>query len=411
VKIGVLTHNYPRFPGDFSGHFVAALSQELARRGHQITVVAPYDPAYVSETLAGPVRFCFYRYAWPESRHHLGYMRTMQADVAMRRETYFWAPFLFLFGWRCLYTWARRERPDVFHAHWILPNGFLGAVVSRQLGIPLVVSIPGSDALVSAQNGLFRAMARFALRQARSITANSADLRQVAVERLGADPERFDLIVYGVDPQALQPRRGGVAGLRARLGLPDDAVVLLGVGRMVYKKGFDVLIRALGLLRRRVEPDLPPLRVVLVGSGDLLTAWQHLAEQEGVADWVRWPGVVPRDEIETYYNLADVFVMPAVVKPETGLAVAVLDAMSCGRPIIATEVAGNPLVVRDGDNGLLVPEQDAVALADAISRLASDPDLRARMGRRSRQRVEEEFGWPQLAARYEAHFRRITNLK
>jgi glycosyltransferase involved in cell wall biosynthesis len=84
---------------------------------------------------------------------------------------------------------ARRVRPDVLHAHWLLPNGFIAAVASRRLGIPLVISVPGSDAQVARQNPLFRSMARFALRQADLLTANSADLRD-AVASIGADSQQ-----------------------------------------------------------------------------------------------------------------------------------------------------------------------------------------------------------------------------
>ena len=102
---------------------------------------------------------------------------------------------------------ARTLRPDVLHAHWVLPNGFIGAVASRQLGIPLAVSVPGSDAQVAAKNPLFRRMAAFTFDQASLLTANSADLRD-AVLPLGADLTKFDMIIYGTDPQALRPDAG-----------------------------------------------------------------------------------------------------------------------------------------------------------------------------------------------------------
>ena len=172
-------------------------------------------------------------------------MRTMEADVRMRRETYLMAPSFFAAGVAATLRWCRQNRPDVIHAHWLLPNGFFGAVASRQLGIPLVVSIPGSDALVAGQNPLFRAMTRFTLYQAGLITANSHTLRDVAVQELGADPAKFDLIIYGVDPNALRPDPTGTSEFRAGLGIPDDALLLLAVGRMVYKKGFDIALRAL----------------------------------------------------------------------------------------------------------------------------------------------------------------------
>jgi glycosyltransferase involved in cell wall biosynthesis len=404
MHIGVLTHNYPRFPGDFSGAFVEALCQEFARQRQQVTVWAPYDPAYARPLDDGALRLRLYRYAWPDRLHRLGYMRTMQADLALRLEAYALSPLLFAAGMRKVMAEARRMRPDVLHAHWLLPNGFIAAVASRRLGIPLVISVPGSDAQVARQNPLFRSMARFALRQADLLTANSADLRD-AVASIGADLSKFDMIIYGVDPNELRPDITGVADLRARLAIPDDAVVALCVGRMVPKKGFDVLIRALA------EPSLRErnLVAVMVGEGDDKAAWQALAQQLGVGERLRWVGNVPKTAIGVYYNLCDVLAMPSVSRPADGLNVCVLDAMSCGKPVVASTVAGNPLAVVDGVTGLLVAEQDPAALAAASARLLDDPDLRQRMGAASRARIEQELGWPHLARRYLTHFARIGN--
>lgn len=398
MHIGVLTHNYPRFAGDFSGTFVEALCEELATQGQQVTVWAPYDPAY-HRLLNGKVRLQLYRYAWPDALHRLGYMRTMQSDLALRLEAYALSPALFVRGIQAVMADARRDRPAVLHAHWLLPNGFIAAVVSRQLGIPLAISIPGSDAQVARSNPFFRAMARFALQQATLLTANSADLRD-AVIPLGADLRRFDMIIYGTDPKALRPDATGAATLRQQLAITPDAVVALCVGRMVPKKGFDVLIRALA------DPILRELPIigVMVGEGDDKAAWQMLAAELGVGERLRWVGNVPKTEISRYYNMADLLAMPSVSRPADGLNVCVLDAMSCGKPVIGTPVAGNPLAIVDGVTGIIVPEQDPATLAAALALLAANPALRQRMGMAARQRIEDELGWPHLAQRYITHF-------
>lgn len=402
MQIGVLTHNYPRFAGDFSGTFVEALCEEMAAQAQAVTVWAPYDPAY-RRPLDGKVRLRLYRYAWPAAAHRLGYMRTMHADLALRLEAYLLSPALFAAGIATVLAEARRLCPAVLHAHWVLPNGFIAAVVSRRLKIPLVVSVPGSDAQVAGQNPLFKAMARFAFRQAALLTANSESLREAVVD-LGADPAKFDLIIYGTDPAGLRPNAAGVDALAARLGLPTDAVILLCVGRMVPKKGFDVLLRALA------APALQARNVVavMVGDGDHKAAWQRLATELGVASRLRWVGSVPKDQIGIYYNLADILVMPSVSRPADGLNVCVLDAMSCGKPVVGSNVAGNPLAIVPGETGLIVPEQDAGALGQALAVLADDPGLRGRMGCAGRARIESELGWPRLAQRYLEHFRILS---
>jgi glycosyltransferase involved in cell wall biosynthesis len=402
MHIGVLTHNYPRFPGDFSGTFVEALCNEWAAQGQQVTVYAPYDPAY-HRPMDGPVSLRLYRYAWPDSLHRLGYMRSMQSDLALRVDAYVLSPALFAAGVRAVLAGARKDRPDVYHAHWLLPNGFIAALASRRTGIPLAISVPGSDAQVARKNPVFRRMARFALHQADLLTANSAELRN-AVVPLGADLRKFDMIIYGTDPNALKPEPTGTAALRAQLGIPADQVVALAVGRMVPKKGFDVLIRALAEPALRVRP----VTAVMVGEGDDKAAWQQLAAALHVDGRLRWVGNVPKTEIGRYYNMADFLAMPSVSRPADGLNVCVLDAMSCGKPIVASTVAGNPLAVDDGATGLLVPEQDPAVLAAAIARLVDDGELRHRMGTAARTRIENELGWPHLARRYLDHFERMV---
>jgi len=427
VKIGVLTHNYPRYRGDFSGRFVEALSEELVAQGHAVTILAPWDPAFDRRPSDHRVALALYRYAPVASWHQLGYMRTMRADVALRGVTYLLAPGMFLAGITAVARWAARARPDVLHAHWALPNGFIGAVAARRQRIPLVVSIPGSDATVAAANPLFRRMARFAFDTAGLITANSTALRDVATHDLGADPAKFDLIAYGVDPQALRPDERGAAALRAALGIPPDAVIFLAVGRMVYKKGFDRLLRAAALLANqqiseaangRVGPSSfvvrpssllsTPIHLVFIGEGDLWAEWQALGRELGLGARIHWVGNVPSDQIGVYYNLADALVMPSVTHPADGLNVTVLDAMSCAKPVVGTAAAGNELAIRDGGNGFLVPEADDAALAQALATLAADPALRQRMGAAGRRMIETELGWPQLARRYVAHFERLV---
>lgn len=415
MHVGVLTHNYPRFAGDFSGTFVEALCEEMAAQGQQVTVWAPYDAAYDAadapirdanqrhDTGFGSVCLCLYRYAWPPKMHRLGYMRTMQSDLALRLEAYLLSPALFAAGIRTVLREAQRMRPDVLHAHWLLPNGFIAAVVSRRLGIPLVVSVPGSDAQVAGKNVLFRSMARLTFAQADLLTANSAALRD-SVVGLGADPAKFDMIIYGTDPNALTPSDAGTSDLREELSIDADVTVLLCVGRMVPKKGFDTLIRALA------RPELAGRNVVavMVGNGDERAGWQRLAARLGVSMQLRWTGNVSKERIPVYYNMADALVMPSVSRPADGLNVCVLDAMSCGKPVVGTDVAGNPLAIVDGKTGLIVPEQDIGALARAIALLVDVPELRSAMGQAGRERIETELGWPHLARRYIQHFERLA---
>ena len=168
--------------------------------------------------------------------------------------------------------------------------------------------------------------------------------------------------------------------------------MVLCVGRMVYKKGFDVLIRALA------DPALPGAQPGRGHgrrrrrAGEPGSSWRS---DLGVAERLHWVGSVPKTEIGVYYNMADMLAMPSVSRPADGLNVCVLDAMSCGKPVVASTVAGNPLAVVDGVTGLLVPEQDPAALAAAVAALIDNPQRARRDGR---GRAQADRGRAGLAA-------------
>ncbi|MHB0877865.1 MAG: glycosyltransferase [Anaerolineae bacterium] len=402
MRVLVLTHNLPRFAGDFSGTFIDALSRALVDAGAGVHVVAPHDADY-DTTVARPYGLTTYRYAWPASLQTVGYMRSLAGDLKVRPVSALATPAMLAAGTLACLRAIRRHRPDVIHAHWLLPNGLIGALASRLTGVPLVVSIPGSDLLVARLNAASRALARFTLSRAALATANSEELRAVAMT-MGARPERFDLIIYGVDPTAIRPDAAAGTALRAELGIAADDFVVLAVGRMVPKKGFRYLADALPQLLQRQ----PRSRLVFVGNGDERPSLERSVAAAGTAARCHFAGTVPRDRITAYYNAADVLAMPSVTEPEDGLNVCVVDAMACARPIVATTVAGNSLVVSEGVNGYLVPERRADLLAERLAALAADGDLRQRLGQASRERVEREFAWDTLARRYLAHFRRIA---
>ena len=400
MKILVLTHNYPRFRGDFSGAFIEALSEAMQAQGHQVTVLTPYDQRYNRQPADHRVTIRTYRYIWPDRLHIAGYMRSTHADRSIRLGSLVVAPLLFLFGSLATLAQAARDRPDILHAHWVLPNGFMAALTARLLNIPLVVSMPGADVFISSMNPLFLCMARFAFNQARAITTNSHDLRQAA-EALGADARKCCLLIYGVDSIEMVPDDSRRSALRAQLGLDENTPVIVTVGRLVPKKGFDVLVKATPLID-------PSAHVVIVGHGEQLNYLKTLAASLGIAHRVHFVGSILRTDLIHYYNMGDIFVMPTVSPPADGLNVAAVEAMSCGLPVVASDVGGNPLVVADGETGLLVRMGDTEALAAAINRLVADPAQRQAMGQRGRERVVAQFSWPQLATAYVNLFAEVS---
>lgn len=392
LDILFLTQTYPRFPGDTSGPFIRDLALGLMRGGDRVTVLTPHaeglGPSWDDDGIAVHT----FRYA-PERREVLGYGRSLQADEKVKRGAALAAPLYALGAALGLRRRLSQGRFDLIHAHWIVPNGVVAAAVSGR--VPLAIGLHGSDVFLAEKRGV-RTLARRALSRARLLTGCSPELVD-RVRALGFPAERSRVIPYGVDVQTFRPDPGRRAIWRDRLGIPHDAPLLLGVGRMATKKGFHVLIQALpGLLAAQ-----PALHVVLAGGGD--------RQEELTAAVSRWkgrvhlPGSVLRDTLPDLYRAADVFTLPAVHDSKgnvDGLPNVILEAMATGLPVVATGISGIPLAVEDGRTGLLVKEGDADSLGGALHRLLQAPGTAREMGERGRRKAESELTWDAVAARY-----------
>jgi len=169
----------------------------------------------------------------------------------------------------------------------------------------------------------------------------------------------------------------------------------LGVGRLVYKKGFEYLIRAIPLVVSEFENVL----FVIGGEGPLRSQLRQISRELGVQNHLLLPGAIPWDEMPSYLSMCDVFVAPCVRDHQgnvDGLPNVVLEAMACSKPIVATAVGGLPEVIRSGDNGLLVEEKKPFQLAEALKRLLGSPEERSRYGLSSRSKVERALNWDQM---------------
>ncbi|MBI5431738.1 MAG: glycosyltransferase family 4 protein [Planctomycetes bacterium] len=218
-----------------------------------------------------------------------------------------------------------------------------------------------------------------------------------ALERGGVPKERIRLIWSSIDPAALAPRRSREE-LRAELGVPADALVLLTLGALVPRKGIDVLLAALAELE---EESVRPLLWV-GGDGDARAKLEKRAKKLRLAERVRFLGA--RRDVGDLLAAADVFVMPS---RREGLGVAALEAMSASLPLVASNVGGLGEAVVDGRTGLLVPPEDVSALAAALKRMLADAPFRASCAAEGPRRILEGFHVDQMVAGYEALYREL----
>jgi glycosyltransferase involved in cell wall biosynthesis len=391
MRVLMVTSSYPKFPGDVTAPFIESIAHAVAARGHTVDVVLPAHPD-LRRGPDEPVSFMPYGYAPRADWSLWGYAQSLDRDVRVRRGMYLLAPLAALALRGTVGGQLRERRYDAVHVHWVVPNAAFVADVVAAHGVPLVVSLHGSDVFLAERFWPARVLGGRALASAGAVTACSRDLHERGV-RLGARPARTRTVPYGVDVGLFSPARE-TRGIRPRLGVPSSAIFVLAFGRLVEKKGFRYLLEACA--------RVPGVHLVIAGEGALLGELESIGRDRGTP--VTFAGTLDRETLATALAAADVVAVPSVVDQAgnvDGLPNALLEALASGRAVVASRLAGIPEVVDDGVNGLLVAEKDTAALIDGLRRLTADPALRARLGAAARRQAVERLSWDAAGRNFE----------
>jgi glycosyltransferase involved in cell wall biosynthesis len=296
---------------------------------------------------------------------------------------------------------ARRFRPHLVHTH-TAKAGFLGRQAAMLAVRPRPVLVHTFHGHVlegyfgPAKTRLYRGLERSLARQTdRLIGVSSSTVEDLV--RLGVAPrEKFSVIPLGLDLEPFASlQEGEGADLRTELGVSDDEVLFAFVGRIVPIKRLDLLIRAFA----RARSGGAPVQLAVVGDGESRPEFERLASDLGVRSAVNFLGY--RRDLPTIAAAADLAVLSS---DNEGTPVWLIEAAAAGRPAIATDVGGTSEVVTP-DTGVVVPPTDEAALAAAITRLAGDPELRARMGDRARKHVLSRYSIERLLSDTDALYR------
>ena len=276
----------------------------------------------------------------------------------------------------------RAQRPAIVHTH-TSKAGFVGRLAARLAGVPAVIHQPHGHIFYgyygSGRTAFYIALERIAARWTdRIVTLTDRGIEEHLARKIGRRAQ-YRTVPSGVPTAALRAAAPSRSVARARLGLPEDAFVVAGLGRLVPVKGFDVLIAAL----RPLAEAVPSARLVLIGDGPQRDELQVAARDLGVGGRVLVTGVT--SDITGWLAAADVLAAPS---RNEGMGRAIVEAMALGLPVVGAEVGGIPAVVADGETGWLVPPGDSLALAAALIELARDEALRIKLGTAAVTRAE-----------------------
>jgi colanic acid/amylovoran biosynthesis glycosyltransferase len=379
LRVLVLATTFPAESGDGTPEFVLTLSAELAKQGVAVTVLAPRTPGAVRAEIIDGVRVRRFRY-FPRRWERLADGAIMANLRAQPWQLLQVIPLMIAFQVAALVA-VIRERPHVVHAHWIVPAGLVARVVCLLTGTPYVVTAHGADAY-TLSGPVARAMKRSVLRSARATVPVSADVgrRLADIGRVGPP------VPMGVD----------AARIRSEVGprSPEPGVILF-IGRLVEKKGADVLLEA--------AATLPDASVVIAGGGPQGPALARTAARLGIAERVRFLGSVPRREVMRQLRRASVVAVPSRVGAggdQDGVPVVLAEAIAAGVPTVVTALGGLGEYMADGRTGRVVAPGAVPELAAALTDLLADPDTARRYARTAAARVLPELTVERTADAY-----------
>ncbi|MFQ5779385.1 MAG: glycosyltransferase [Nitrospiria bacterium] len=382
----MLTTSYPRSTGDFSGVFVFRLCRALVASKVQVDVVAPADDGGYLEEEVGGSRVYRFGYFFPRKWQRLAYGGGIPANLNRNPWLIAQVPFFILmFIFKSLRV---TKGADVVHAQWIY-TGLIALVVKMVRGIPFIVTLNGSDVLLSRKGRFACFVSLWILKKAALITTVSQHLRKWVVAQ-GIPENRVIFLRNGVD---LRPN-----GRREKASSPFR---LIYVGSLIPGKGVRYLIEALS----HIDQKEKEICLVVIGEGREKEQLQRRVDMYGLGGAVEFVGAQPPDQIPYWMSRSDCLVLPSLWE---GTPNVVLEAMACGLPVVASDLPGIREVVNHGVHGLLAEPKDVAGLAQNLLKMIKNKELRLQMGRRGQKAiVEMGIGWDQVARQYREVYKRL----
>lgn len=357
-RVLALTSTFPRWRGDATPRFVFDLSAGLVREGLDVTVLAPGAHGAAARERWDGVDIRRFRYGWPASTQRLAdgaILPNIRRNRWLAAQAASFVTAELAAAWRLM----RRERFDVIHAHWAVPQGCVAIVLKKQFRVPVLTTTHGAD-IYAMRGRPALAAKRWALRSSDAVTAVSQSLKDEVVA-LGVDAHRVHVLPMGVDTARFTPDAASDE-LRARLC--PDGPMLLFVGRLAEKKGVRYAIEAMPAILR----EHPSARLIVVGDGPERDALLRLRGELGLGASVQFLGGTGNEELPAYYASADLLLAPSIVARDgdtESFGIVLVEAMASGCPVVASDVGGIREVVAGCEAAALVSPRDAAAIGEA----------------------------------------------
>ncbi len=390
TKVLAIASTFPRWQNDTTPRFVYDLLNRLVSE-YDTIVLAPHDRGALKKEKLGKVDVRRFAYFKPESMQKLcyngGIIPNMKSSFLAKMQM----PLLVIAEFLAASSIIKKEKIRLIHAHWMLPQGLVGVFLKKIFKIPLLVTIHGSD-LFPLKNVLFKKLQHFVVKNADFITVNTEATKN---ELLGRFPEaltKVKIIPMGVASDFFR---------KLKIKKPakySKNKILLFVGRLSDQKGLQYLINAMP----KIVEEEPTVKLLIIGEGPYKTELEKKINENRIEEHVEFLGSLPSSEIIKYHNYADVFVLPSLAN-KTGteaLGLALMEAMSSGCAVIGTNIGGIPSLIKNGHNGILVPQKDSKALAKAVIMLLKNRKKAETIGKNASNFIRRNYSWDKIGKEF-----------
>lgn len=398
----VVTSTFPRWVDDTEPAFVFELNKRLSKLGFDVDVIAPHAPGLERHEVIDGVKVYRYKY-FVSCLQLLSYSGGIMSNIRNNKALYLLIPFFVLFQALAIWKSLKLKQYDAIHVHWIIPQGFICALVCLLQGKkspPILCTSHGGD-LFSLQSSFLTKIKKWTLKRMKKITVVSHFMRKYCLEKMPLDESKVSVISMGVDLDVLFVPLDDVKRKTNRV---------IFVGRFVEKKGVANLIEAVAVTRK----NRPEIELVLVGDGPLKTTLEEKVKKHRLHDNVRFFGSVQQKDLPALYSSAAIAVTPSVIDgsgDQEGLGLVIIEALGCGCAVVASSLEAIKDIIVNGENGLLVEQGNVNALAEAIQQLLLSPEKSRSLAKNGIKSVRAKYNWDDVAKRYYELIMNIMNEK
>ena len=386
MNILIMATTFPRWKNDTEPNFVFVLSKLLAGYGNKVVALVPHFHKAKKYEIIDDIKIYRFPYFLPYKFQRLCYEGGIFGNLKRYKIAFLQLPFLFLFEFFNTVKLIKREKINVIHAHWTVPQGFIAFLCKKLYGTPYIVTAHAGD-IFPLKSKFFRFLSYLAIKNSYFCTANSTFTKK-ELQKISGKKD-IKIMPMGVD-LAIFNKNNKDGDLRKKLGIKKEFI--LSVGRLAEKKGIAYLIMAM----KEVAKKFPEAKLIIVGDGPERKNLEELAKKLNLNENITFTGRIENKHLPGFYATADLFVGPSIVTKSgdtEGLGVVFLEALASGTCIVGGDVGGIPDIIEHNRTGLLVRQKDPNQLADAITKLLLNKKLRKRLALNGQRKARKIYSW------------------